>query len=59
MNAKNAARVEMAFQTARSLVASNFNTFDAIDSAMNQFGLNYEDGFADIFDHIAYFLGNS
>ena len=56
MNTKNFGRIEMAASLAKSFLKSKFTTFDAIDGAMQQFGLNYEDGSEEIFDFLARYL---
>lgn len=45
-------RIEMAIANAVSLMGSKFSTYDAVDCAMDQFGLNYEAESEEIFDLI-------
>ena len=51
-------RVEMAIELATSFIKSNFSTYDAVESAMDQFGLTYEEQSSEIFDLICRMLAN-
>lgn len=49
-------RTEMAITVAASLIESKFTTFDAIEAAMSELGLQYEEQSDEIFDLIARML---
>ena len=51
-------RVSMAIEVATLFIKSNFSTYDAVELAMDQFGLTYEEQSDEAFDLICRMLNN-